>query len=168
MPLDQNTLASKLENMQPTDSEPAAIEAFVSAWSAYFAGSSASGAPVVPGAYEPGLAAMRTAMAGMSAADAGALAIQNGIAAFWGGIAGIPTTLWITAPVVLVPPIVPPAGIPGIAVALNGVFVTNTAGQLSLHDATVNIARVLHLNGGTGGSVPGSVPPAAPVAVFIL
>lgn len=168
MPLSSSTLADGLEALAPTDSEAAAISAIVSAWDAYFGGSTVSGVTATPGSYAAGLSTMQTALVGMSATGAGAAALAAGVTAFWSGIAGLATTIWITAPVVLVPPIVPPAGLAALPAALAAAFASNTSGSSSLADSAAAVAAALHTNGGLGALVPGSVPPAPPAPLPIL
>jgi hypothetical protein len=75
--------------------------------------------------------------------------------------------MWVTAPIVLVPPIVPPAGLGGLQAALEAVFASNLAGELSLADAASAVAGAIH-TANQGATVPGSVPPAAPAPIPIL
>jgi len=154
--------------MTPVETEAEAIANFVSAWDAYFAGASVNGVPATPGSYAAGLAAMQGAMTGLSAPNGGSVAIQAGITAFWSAIAGLATGIWLTAPVVLVPPIVPPPGLGGISAALTSVFTSNTSGSVDLATAANNVAAALHSSGGLGALVPGSVPPAPPAPLPIL
>jgi hypothetical protein len=111
---------------------------------------------------------MAGALVGMSAPSAGAASIAAAVTAFWVAIAPLATAIWITAPIVLVPPIVPPAGLPGLAATLASVFASNTAGQLSLTQAAQSIAAALHASGGIGALVPGSVLPTPPAPLPIL
>lgn len=168
MTLSASTLASGLEALTPTTSEATAISRFVDAWDDYFAGATVSGVSVTPGSYSAGLSAMSAAMVGMTATNAGATSIQAGVTAFWTAILALPTSLWITAPIVLVPPIVPPPGLATVAAGLTAVFGSNLAGELNLADACSAVATSLHGTAGLGALVPGSVPPAPPVPLPIL
>lgn len=168
MALSSSTLADGLEALTPTDSESAAISAIVSAWDAYFGGSTVNGVTATPGSYAAGLSAMQAALVGLSATGAGAAALAAGVTAFWAGIAGLATTIWITAPVILVPPIVPPPGLAALSAALSAAFASNTSGSSSLADCAAAVATILHTNGGLGALVPGSVPPAPPAPLPIL
>jgi hypothetical protein len=154
--------------MAPGPSEATAAAALVAAWDAYFAESSVNGIPATPGAYSAGSAAMLGALTGMSAPGGGAAAIAAGVTAFWGAIASLPTPIWITAPIVLVPPIVPPPGLGGMVGALTAAFAANTASKAPLPAAAATIAAAMHGSGGVGATVPGSVPPAPPAPLPIL
>lgn len=160
-------MASGLSAMAPTMSEAAVIQAITSAWRSYFTLAAVGVTPAIPAAFEPGIAAMQGALVGISAPAPGvaALKLQAGVLAFWGAITALPTAIWVTAPIVLIPPIVPPPGIGGISAALSGVFSVNTNTLIS---AANSIAGILHSNGGIGALVPGSVPPAPPAPLPIL
>jgi hypothetical protein len=162
------TLATELENLVPSSTESEAIGRLVDAWEVYFNGAVVNGAALAPGSIVAGLSAMGGALVGMSATGAGAAKIAAGISAFWSAIAALAPTIWITAPVVLVPPIAPPLGLPTLAATLASTFAANTAGNLSLAQASQQIAAVLHAGGGIGALVPGSVPPAPPAPLPIL
>lgn len=168
MTLSAATLATELENLTPTTSEATAIQRLVDAWEAYFAQSSVNGITATPGSFNAGLTAMSGAMAGLSLTNNGSTAIQSGVTAFWAAIAGLATTIWITAPVVLVPPIVPPPTLTAVAASLDVTFANNLASELNLSDAALAVATTLHTTAGLGAVVPGSVPPAAPVPLPIL
>jgi hypothetical protein len=168
VPLDPATLASGIETMTPTSDEQSAIAAFANAWSGYFAGSTVSGVPAVPGSFDPALAAMRGAMVGMSKDNAGALAIQAGITAFWGAIAALPATIWPLAPAIVLAATVPPTTLSLISTALVGAFATNAASGLSLHDAANAIALLLHNDGGVGATVTGATSAGSPVTLPII
>lgn len=168
MALVANTLAGELENLTPTDTEASAISAFVDAWEVYWGGASVNGVSATPASFAAGLSAMAGALVGMSAAGAGAAKLASGVSAFWSAVAPLATAIWITAPIVLVPPVVPPAGLPGLAATLASTFASNAAGQLNLSVAAQQIAAALHASGGAGALVPGSVPPAPPAPLPIL
>lgn len=167
MPLTSATLAGGLETLALTTEEPDVIDGLVAAWADYFAEATVSGATTVPGSFEAGLTAMRGALVGVSQPNAGAAVIAAGVSAFWTAILASPTTIWVTAPIVLVPPIVPPVGLAGLAAALQAVAPTNTAAELSLADAAAAVAGVIH-TANVGGLVPGSVPPTVPAPIPIL
>lgn len=167
MPLLTNTLAGGLENMTPTGDEPSAIAAFSNAWSTYFAGASVSGVPAVPGSFNPGITAMRSAMVGFSAQDAGAAGIQAGITAFWGAIATLASTIWVV-PAVALAAVTPPPGLSVIAGDLLTLFAQNLAAKLSLHDAATAIALKLHTDGGTGAFATGVSASGAPVSLPVV
>jgi len=166
--LNPNTLASGLESMTPTADEPSAIAAFANAWSTYFAGATASGAPAVPGSFTPGIAAMRAAMVGFSAPNAGAPGIQAGITAFWGAIATLASVIWVLAPAVVLAAVTPPPGLGAIAADLLTLFPQNLAANLSLHDAATAIAAKLHTDGGTGALATGASASGVPVSLPVL
>lgn len=163
MTLSAATLESALASLTPTASEATAIERLVDAWAEYFAEATVSGAPLVEVAIDPGLDAMATALVGLSAPNAAAGKIAAATAAFWSAQASLPTTMWITAPVVLVPPIVPPPGLSGLQAALEAVF---AAGPYDLDEALNQIAGAWHA-ASTGATVPGSVPPAPPAPLVV-
>lgn len=167
MALTQSTLASELENLTPTGSEATAISRLVSAYSTYFDGATVSGQTLVPGSTAAGEAAMSTALVGISGANQGATKLAAGISAFWTAQLGLATTMWITAPIVLVPPIVPPAGLASLTADLAAVFASNIAAGLSLADCAAAVAAVIH-SASSGATVPGSVPPATPSPIPIL
>jgi hypothetical protein len=168
MALSDSTLASGLEALVPVDDEADAIQAIVDAWDSYFAESSVNGVTATPGSYAAGLSAMQSAMVGISADGAGSASLVAGVTAFWTAIAGLATSIWITAPVVLVPPIVPPVGLAALQAALEAAFAANTSGSASLADSAATVALALHTNGGLGALVPGSVPPTPPAPLPIL
>lgn len=168
MTLSVSTLADGLEALEPTESESAAISAIVAAWDSYFAGATVNGVAATPGSYAAGLSAMQSALAGMSADGAGAAKLAAAVTAFWSGIAALATTIWVTAPVVLVPPIVPPPGLGSLAAALGSAFAASASGSSSLADSAAAVAAALHASGGLGAIVPGSVPPAAPAPLPVL
>ncbi len=168
MALSQSTLSSGIAAMSPTLTEADAIQSFVTAWDNYFAGSSVAGIAATPGSYAAGLAALQAGLTGLSTPNAGSTIIQAGLTAFWGAIAALPTAIWITAPIVLIPPIVPPVSLATLAPALDAVFLAATTGSLSLQDAADQIATVLHSSAGLGALVPGSIPPVPPAPLPIL
>lgn len=168
MALSDSTLASGLEALVPGDDEADAIQAIVDAWGAYFGESTVAGASAVPGSFDAGLAAMQSALVGMSSSGAGSASLTAGVTAFWTAIAGLATSIWVTAPIVLVPPIVPPVGLAALQAALEAAFAANTSGSASLADSAATVALALHTNGGLGALVPGSVPPAPPAPLPIL
>lgn len=168
MALSDSTLASGLEALVPVDDEADAIQAIVDAWDSYFAESSVNGITATPGSYAAGLSAMQSALTGISATGAGSAILTAGVTAFWAAIAGLATTIWVTAPIVLVPPIVPPVGLAALPVALEAAFAANTSGSSSLADSAATVALALHTNGGLGALVPGSVPPVPPAPLPIL
>lgn len=167
MALSASTLSSALQAMTPTDSEATARQRFADAFETYFLDATVSGAPLVPASIGPGLSALASALVGMSATGAGAAALAAGVSAFWTAQLGLATSMWITAPIVLVPPIVPPAGLAGLAATLTSTFESNRAGGLSLAQACDQLAAVIHA-ACSGGGVPGSVPPAPPAPIPIL
>lgn len=168
MALSDSTLTSGLEALVPVDAEADAIQAIVDAWSAYFAESTVNGVTATPGSFDAGLSAMQSAMVGISADGAGSASLVAGVTAFWSAIASLATSIWITAPVVLVPPIVPPVGLAALQAALEAAFAANTSGSASLADSAATVALALHTNGGLGALVPGSVPPTPPAPLPIL
>jgi hypothetical protein len=167
MPMASATLASGLSGMAPADTEADAIQAFVSAWDAYFAQSQVGAAVATPGSYAAGLAAMQGALAGCSVTGAAAAKLTAGVTAFWAAIATLAPTIWITAPIILVPPIVPPVGLAGISAALAAAFAANTTGSASLSDSANAAATAIHA-ANLGALVPGSAPPAPPAPIPIL
>lgn len=167
MALTSATLSSALQAMTPTSSEATARQRFADAWEDYFLGATVNGAPLVGSSISGGLSALAAALVGMSATGAGPSALAAGVNAFWTAQLGLATSMWITAPVVLVPPIVPPAGLAGLSAALTSTFTSNRAGGLSLAAACDALAATLHA-ASTGGIVPGSVLPAPPAPIPIL
>lgn len=167
MALSSATLSTQLQTMTATGSEATAITRFSAAFSTYFQGSTVNGAALVPASISPGLTALQSALVGMSASGAGAAKISAGVTAFWTAQLSLATGMWITAPVVLVPPIVPPAGLAGLSAALTAVFASNVSSGLSLASACNAVAATIH-TACSGGTVPGSVPPAPPVPLTIL
>lgn len=167
MALVTNTLASALENMTPTATEQPAIVAFSNAWSTYFAGASASGAPAIPGSFDLGITAMQAAMVGFSAPNAGAIGIQNGISAFWTAITPLASSIWVV-PAVVLATVTPPTTLGTISAGLLTAFTTNTASNVSLHDAAMAIAMSLQGTGGLGGFAVGESASGAPVTLPIL
>ena len=164
MPLDPTTLASGLETMTPTAEEQPAIVAFSNAWSDYFAGSIVSGVTAVPGTFDPGIAAMQTAMVGFSAENAGAAGIQSGITAFWGAISPLAAAIWPLAPAAVLAAVTPPPLVGAIAADLLAMFPVIVEAKLSLHDAATTIAAKLHTDGGTGALATGLSSSGAPVS----
>ena len=167
MALVQSTLASGLASMTPTLNEGDAISAFVSAFESYWNGATVSGAALVAGSIDAGLSAMQGAMAGLSASGQGASKIAAGVSAFWTAQALLATSMWVTAPIVLVPPITPPPGLGGLQASLESAFTSNLASEADLATAAGSIAAAIH-TANSGGLVPGSVPPAAPAPIPIL
>lgn len=163
MTLTAATLESALGALLPTASEAEAITRLVSAWESYFGEATVNGAPLTPGSISGGLSAMAAAMVGLSAPDAAAGKIAAGTATFWSTQASLATAMWVTAPVVLVPPIVTPPGLGSLESALDAVF---TAGPYTLADALHDIAGAWHA-ASTGAIVPGSVPPAPPAPLVV-
>jgi hypothetical protein len=99
---------------------------------------------------------MRAALTGITTADNAATTIQTAIIAFWGVVAGSAATIW--------PPALsatPPPGVGGIAAALNGVFASNTAGDLALAAAAQLVATAIH--GTQSGAIAIYPPPPANV-----
>lgn len=161
------TLSSALQAMTPTSSEATARQRFADAWETYFLGATVAGAPLVGTSISTGLSALASALVGMSATGAGPAALAAGVSAFWTAQLGLATSMWITAPIVLVPPIVVPPGLAGLSAALTSTFNSNRAGGLSLVQACDAIAATIHA-ASTGAVVPGSVPPAPPAPLPIL
>lgn len=140
MPLNQDTLATELEAMVPSEDESAAISNLANAFHNYFLESSVLGIPATPTPLEAAKTAMEGALTGLSSTSS--LAIQTGITAYWGAVTPIAPTVWVT-----VPPIVsatPPPGLTGISAALDAVFPANTTGELNLADASAAIAAAIH------------------------
>lgn len=168
MPLNPTTLANGLAAMTPTTDEAVARSRFAGAWRTYFAGATVAGASAVPSAFEPAVSALEAGLVGMSASGAATAILTSALGTFWTTLAPLATAVWVTAPIVLIPPVVPPPGLAGLAAALSAVFASNLSGRLSLSDAAQQLATVLHTNAGLGALVPGSVPPAPPAPVPVL
>lgn len=167
MALTSSTLSTALQTMTPTASEATARQRFADAFETYFLGAAVNGAPLVGSSISAGLSALASALVGMSATGAGPAKLAAGVNAFWTAQLSLATSMWITAPVVLVPPIVAPAGLAGLSAALTSTFNSNRAGGLTLAQACDAIAAVIH-TACSGGVVPGSVPPAPPAPLPIL
>jgi hypothetical protein len=167
MALAAATLASGLFSMAPTDNESDAIQAFVDAWEVYFDKSLVGGIAAIPGSYSAALSAMTSAMSGCSETGQGAAKIGAALTAFWSSLSSVATAVWITAPVVLVPPVVPPPSLAGVSGAVSAVFGANTTGQVTLVQSAQNLANALHASAGIGGLIPGSTPPAPPAPIPI-
>ncbi len=168
MPLNLDTLANGLAEMTPTTVEQIARVRLTSAWRVYFAGSTVAGAPAVPAAFEPAVQAFSAALVGMSSSGAAVAVLAAAFGQFWTTLAPLATTVWITAPIVLVPPVTPPPGLAGLSASLSAVFSANLAGRRSLADAAQALAGVLHSGAGLGAIVLGSVPPAPPAPLPVL
>jgi hypothetical protein len=160
-------LSSALQALTPTTSESVARARLTDAWEDYFLGATVSGAALVGASIGPGLSAFSAALVGMSSPSAGSAAIASACSAFWTAQLGLATGMWITAPIVLVPPIVPPAGLATLPAALAATFAANLAGQLGLAAACDALAATLHA-ATIGATVPGSVLPAPPAPIPIL
>jgi hypothetical protein len=168
MALSAATLSMALQDLPPTGDEELAVARLSIAFGDYFREATVSGLPLVPAAISPGLDAMQAALVGMSLSGAGASKFAAGVAAFWTALLGLPTSLWITAPIVLVPPtITPPTGLAALSAALSSVFASNVAGRLSSADCCDAIADAIH-TACAGATVLGSVPPASPAPLVIL
>ena len=163
MTLAAATLEDALASLTPTASEATAISRLVDAWESYFGEATVSGGPLVAGSIDAGLDAMAAALVGLSATGAGAAKIASAAAAFWSTQAALATVMWVTAPVVLVPPIVPPAGLASLQASLEAIF---AAGPYDLDEAAHEIAAAWHA-ASTGATVPGSVPPAPPAPLVV-
>jgi len=169
MPLNPSTIASGLEKMAPTSSEPDVINQIADIWRTYFGAASVAGVPAAPGSFDLGITAMKGAMVGITALDAAALAIQNGVTAFWTAIMPAVTTIWVLAPgAVVVPPLVPPLLLPSLAADLTTVFLANTAASASLHDSATAIAAVMHKDGGFGATISTQTPPVTGPVVPLI
>lgn len=168
MALSSSTLAAGIEAMPLTLDENEVINGLVSAWENYFGESTVSGITATPGSFDAGLSAMQSALVGISTPGSGATVLAAGVSAFWTGIASLATSIWITSPIVLVPPIVPPTGLAELAAAITAAGNANLAAKASQSDAAATIAAAIHTNGGLGALVPGSVPPATPAPLSIL
>ena len=166
MALSASVLSTELQSMTPTGSEATAIARLSSAFDVYFRQATVNGVPLVPAAISPGLAAMQAALVGMNLSGAGAAKLAAGVAAFWTAQLGLATSLWITAPIVLVPPIVAPAALSGLSAALSSVFASNVSGGLSAAACCDAIAAAIH-TACTGAVVQGSTPPAPPAPLVI-
>lgn len=145
------TLAAGLVNMTPTNSEASAISAFADAWGTYFATAMAGPVPYSGDPTSTAKNALKAAMVGCSAFDQGAAKIQAGIVAYWGAIVAAPPSFFAAAVAV-----VPPAGLVSIAATLLPIFASNTAGNLPLATAALNVANALHASnqGGTATIPP--------------
>lgn len=163
MALSSATLSTGLRALVPTNSEATAITRIVAAFHGYFVQSQCSGVTATPAALAAAQAAMSAALVGISAPNAGATKLAAGVTAYWGAV--VATTCWITAPVMLVPPIVTP-GLAALPAALAATFASNVAGGLSLVAACDAVAATIHASS-AGAVVPGSVPPAPPAPLPI-
>ena len=158
MTLSADTLATELEALDPTDTEPVAIDRLSAAFDNYFNESTCGGASLT-GDTTPAIEAMALALVGMNAPGQGFVKLQAGVIAYWGALSAIAATLWIT-----VPPLVsttPPPTLSGIAAALLAVGNANTAAALSKEDSCAAIAASLHtfnLGGFGVTAVPSSIP----------
>jgi hypothetical protein len=167
MALSAATLSTELQALTPIGSEPTAIARLSSAFDAYFREATVGGVPLVPATIAPGLAALQAALVGMSLTSAGAPQLAAAVTAFWTAQLALSTSMWITAPVTLVPPtITPPAGLVYLSAALSSVFASNVAGGLSLGACCDAIAGAIH-TACSGATVLGSVPPASPAPLVI-
>lgn len=162
MTLVQATLASGLEDLEPTDSEATAIQRFVDAWEGYFEGASVQGVPVQAGTLAAALASLQAGLAGWSQDSAAAAAIQTGLTSFWTTLAPSAALIWLPVPNTVTPPAVPPPGLSGISASLTALFTTLTAsGTTTKEQAAAQIAAILHASAGVGGTVTIQPPPPA-------
>jgi hypothetical protein len=166
MPFVQSTLASGIAALVPTPSEGPAIAGLTSAWATYFAGASVAGVPIA--AFAAATASFQGALSGMSAPNAGTVKIAAAVQAFWATLAPLGPTLWILAPNVVVPPLVPPPGLGGLAALLQGAFTANNATGVTLAQAADRIAAAMHASNAGGTAVVQPPPPVPPVPTPIL
>lgn len=144
--------------LTPTLVEADARSALAAAYAAYVATAESVGlGTILAGGVSVGQAAMEAALAGMSADGAGAGVIAAAIQAFWAPLVATPTLAFPTA-TALNPP-----GDDVDEDALQDVFDSNTAGELSLVDAANALGSMLH----TGHQANGTVSYPGPSVDFI-
>jgi len=150
MSLSSATLSSQLQSISASN-ESAAITAWTSAWSAYFAGAIAGSGPGVaftsdPTAIANAKADMATALAGISSSGLADDKVQAGIIAWWDRLVAHPGDYFAGASAVS-----KPSGLTGIAASLASIFITNRDSALSALAACNSISSAIHTanSGGT-------------------
>lgn len=154
----QNTLATELENLVPTDVEAEAAAALTDAYGVFASGAAAGAVPITPAGVNLGKAQMLPALTGMSAPGAGITLIPLAIIAFWVGVAGGLATSFPGA-LAIVPP--PHAALPATFAAM---MPANVAAELSLADAAAAIAGIMYADAIVGGIV--TLPPNTPTPIL--
>ncbi len=150
------TLSTELQNMTPSTTEASAITALTDAYGVFAADATAL-TPILIAGVNLGKAAMAPALVDMSVPGAGAAKMVAGIVAFWVAVAGGLTTSFAGATAIF-----PPANA-GLQAALDAIFLTNTAGNLSLADAMTNVANAMHSQAIIGGTVTTAGPVVTPI-----
>lgn len=156
-----SNLKTELENLTPTDSEPAAVATLADAWTSYFYGASVAGTPCAAGSLDPAKAAMVSSLTGMSVSGQGPGKLQDGLVAFWSQVASLGATVWPGT----IAPFTPPPGLSGVAAALLVAFSANQEGNKTLSEAAQAVSDLLHSGAGLGGvaTMPGSPPVPTPI-----
>ncbi len=151
MALSESTLADELENLTPTTDADAAVQTLADAYGDYMSDAVSNGIPIltVTAAVEAMADAMEFPLPGT--ASAAATAIAAGVSAFWAAMVSAPATYFTAATV-----ITPPAGLSGLAAALQSVLVSNVG--LSLADSAATMADPMHSASAAGtATFPGPV-----------
>lgn len=153
MVMSQSTLASELENLEPSDSEQIAAQTLTDAYGVFATAATGIGIPITPAGVNLGKTAMLSTLSGMSAPGAGIVSIPAAIAAFWVAVAGGLAASFPGA-IAVVPP--PHASLPAAFAAL---MPANAAASLSLKDSAAAMATIMYADAIIGGTVtlPGPV-----------
>ncbi len=103
MAMSQATLATELDNLDPTTDEAAAIIILADAYGVFVAEAQAA-TPILPAGVAMGKAAMAAGLVGMSTDGAGTTLIPAAIIAFWVAVAAGLTTSFAGATLIVPPP----------------------------------------------------------------
>lgn len=170
MPLIPTVLASGLQAMVPTNSEPAAINLFTTAWMNYFIGASVMLVPANPGALSALKTAMSAQLIGWSQPNAAAALIAAAITSWWAQVSSLAPTIWVGTPGPVMPGAVPPPGLGGLAGIIQQTFTANMQAGLPLASAASNLANAIHSTqlGGIATVLMPTVPVPTPTPNPIL
>lgn len=150
-----------MNSMIPVKTEIQGIQTFCTAFINYFALSQVMGFPANPATLQAPKTAMIAALTGWSQPNASAALIQAAMIQFWGSLSALAPTIWVTAPGPVMPGVIPPVGLSGLAAQLTTVWKANTSGLLPLATANQQIALAIHTAnlGGIATVLVPSIPP---------
>ncbi len=153
------TLANELLNLDPVDTEAAAITTLADAYAVFAAQAQAGPQTITATGVNLGKAAMSAALIGVSSPGAGAAVLTTAIQAFWAAVAGGLATSFAGAIAITPPPH------SSLTAQLSSTFSTNTSTTADKPTATSAIASDMYSEAVIGGTVtyPGGPPPVFPI-----
>lgn len=157
MAMDEDTLATELEGMTPTDTEATAIDTLTEAYATFAADAESNAVGLEAAGLELGKTAFKAALTGMSASGAAIVSIPAACVAFWAAVAlGLATSF--PGATAIVPP--PHAT---LAAEFAALMPQNVIDEVTLAQAAADIAAMMYTNATTSGTVTFPGPTTAPI-----